>query len=229
MSRPAIRPSRPSTSMTSDKQREANRRNAQRSTGPRTAKGKSVSSSNAMRHGLSAGLGEHPSQNLRIELLAKAIAGPEATADELFYARIAAEATLQIERIRLWRTTMLSPSVRKREVLSASFPRRLSWERSSKTALDAKLIADEAARDHGDGTTEEERLFMLTFPLKRCAPMPSGPEAEIEILHRLMPKVAVLDRYETRELRRRRAACCALEALHSSKTRKSAWDRHTAD
>ena len=39
--------------MASEKQIAANRRNAQRSTGPRSAAGKSISSRNAFRHGLS--------------------------------------------------------------------------------------------------------------------------------------------------------------------------------
>ncbi|MEO1922380.1 MAG: hypothetical protein ABGW84_10915 [Sphingomonadaceae bacterium] len=38
--------------MTSDRQIAANRRNAQRSTGPKTSKGKAVSSQNARRHGV---------------------------------------------------------------------------------------------------------------------------------------------------------------------------------
>lgn len=38
--------------MTSDRAREANRRNAQLSTGPRTAEGRAVSSQNALRHGI---------------------------------------------------------------------------------------------------------------------------------------------------------------------------------
>ncbi|TCJ39581.1 hypothetical protein [Parafrankia sp. BMG5.11] len=38
--------------MTSEKQTEANRRNAQRSTGPRTAKGKAASSRNSLTHGV---------------------------------------------------------------------------------------------------------------------------------------------------------------------------------
>jgi hypothetical protein len=40
--------------MTSSKQIEANRRNALKSTGPRTEAGKQVSRCNAMRHGLAA-------------------------------------------------------------------------------------------------------------------------------------------------------------------------------
>jgi hypothetical protein len=38
--------------MTSDRQRDANRRNAQRSTGPRTIEGRQRSSQNAVRHGV---------------------------------------------------------------------------------------------------------------------------------------------------------------------------------
>ena len=41
--------------MTTQKQREANRRNAGNSTGPRSPEGKSRSSSNASKHGLSGG------------------------------------------------------------------------------------------------------------------------------------------------------------------------------
>ncbi len=40
--------------MVSEKQLAANRRNAQKSTGPRTAEGKTRVSMNAMKHGLSA-------------------------------------------------------------------------------------------------------------------------------------------------------------------------------
>ncbi len=38
--------------MATDKQKQANQKNAQRSTGPRTSKGKAMTSKNAMKHGL---------------------------------------------------------------------------------------------------------------------------------------------------------------------------------
>src|SRR5262249_42653240 len=40
--------------MATDRQLEANRRNAKRSTGPKTEKGKAMSSRNALKHGLTA-------------------------------------------------------------------------------------------------------------------------------------------------------------------------------
>lgn len=50
---PAFRPSYNSGDMISDRQIEANRRNAKLSTGLRTKQGKAASSRNALRHGLS--------------------------------------------------------------------------------------------------------------------------------------------------------------------------------
>ena len=48
-----IPPSSRSTSMASEKQIAANRANAQKSTGPKTAAGRSKAGRNAFRHGLS--------------------------------------------------------------------------------------------------------------------------------------------------------------------------------
>ncbi|MGA2185152.1 MAG: hypothetical protein ABSH47_19210 [Bryobacteraceae bacterium] len=49
--------------MSTESQILANRRNAQASTGPRTAQGKSISSANALKHGLSAGFRVLQSEN----------------------------------------------------------------------------------------------------------------------------------------------------------------------
>jgi hypothetical protein len=108
--------------MASGRQRAANRRNAQRSTGPRSAAGKRASRQNALRHGLTARLGEDPARDRQVETLAKLIAGPDPTGSQLHYARIAADATLRIKQIRALRTTMMEPAYRAREAFSWSFP-----------------------------------------------------------------------------------------------------------
>ena len=102
--------------MASERQRAANRRNARRSTGPRTTSGKAISSWNALRHGLSAQIGDGPEKDQRVEALARIMAGPEAQSSQLHYARLAAAATEQIARIRALRTTLMDPAAREREV-----------------------------------------------------------------------------------------------------------------
>jgi hypothetical protein len=85
----------------SEKQIAANRANALKSTGPRTAAGRATSSRNAYRHGLSLPMA--PDSEL-VESLARAIAGedqPEAARqDQLEAAQALAAAQLELKRIR---------------------------------------------------------------------------------------------------------------------------------
>jgi hypothetical protein len=84
--------------MTSSRQREANRLNARRSTGPRTAAGKAASRMNARWHGLARPLRWEPGIDEEIERLAIAIAG--ARSDLMDLARPIAEAELELRRVR---------------------------------------------------------------------------------------------------------------------------------
>jgi hypothetical protein len=86
--------------VTSERQRTANRANALRSTGPRTAAGKVAASGNARRHGLAAKRKMEKALTEQIEGLAHALAGDGAGPARLFHARIAAEATLELCAIR---------------------------------------------------------------------------------------------------------------------------------
>lgn len=209
--------------MTSSKQRAANQRNAQRSTGPRSAAGKSVSRLNALRHGLSARFVKDSSHDLRVEALAKIIAGSAASASEFHHARNAAEATVQIARIRAARTAMLDPSARNREIFSWSFPARVQWRRGvQQTDFDLEAAAVQAGRDPGDGSTFEQRHFWLMFPLERFPPIPSGPEASVDILQQFIGQVAKLDRYEARQLSLLMAAIRGLDALRAMKAETAA-------
>ncbi len=91
--------------MASDKQIAANRANALRSTGPRTALGRARSSRNAYRHGLSVPM--HPDPQV-LETLAKAIMGETAHEAELCAARALVEMQLELKRIRATRAAVLS-------------------------------------------------------------------------------------------------------------------------
>ena len=84
--------------MTSSRQRKANRRNAQRSTGPRTSAGKAVSRLNARWHGLATPLRWEPGIGQEIEHLARQMTG--ARSELLDLARRVAEAELELRRVR---------------------------------------------------------------------------------------------------------------------------------
>ena len=86
--------------MTSFKQIAANRRNASRSTGPITALGKARASRNALRHGLSVPV--YPASAVAADIgeFALQLVGDAASQTEIDLARAAAEAQLELVRIR---------------------------------------------------------------------------------------------------------------------------------
>jgi hypothetical protein len=88
------------------KQIEANRRNAKRSTGPRTASGKSKSSHNALRHGLSLPLRMDGATMAEIDELARLLAHEEI--DDTLAAVEVAAAQVDLQRIQRIRRNMLA-------------------------------------------------------------------------------------------------------------------------
>jgi hypothetical protein len=86
--------------VTSLKQIAANRRNASRSTGPVTAQGKARASRNALRHGLSVPVYCASAVAADIGEFALQLVGDPASRTELDLARAAAEAQLELVRIR---------------------------------------------------------------------------------------------------------------------------------
>ena len=81
--------------MATAKQIAANRRNAQRSTGPRTAAGRSMSSRNALRHGLSLPQEKNAATAAAIDELAQLIAPDGSDNQKLLDVEEAATALLQ--------------------------------------------------------------------------------------------------------------------------------------
>jgi hypothetical protein len=86
----------------------AHRRPARHSTGPRTAKGKARSKLNALTHGLAAKLPWVGAIDRDLDRLASAIAGPNPDLCRRHFAKIAAEAELEVRRVRAVRLSLLS-------------------------------------------------------------------------------------------------------------------------
>ena len=86
--------------MPSERKISANRNNAKKSTGPRSREGKQASRHNALRHGLAVGIGGDPAFHQDIEDLAKALSLSTGTKKVNEHAREAAEAELDLLRVR---------------------------------------------------------------------------------------------------------------------------------
>src|SRR5450759_2469964 len=89
--------------MTSTRKINANRANAQASTGPRTKSGKARAALNARRHGLSLSVTSNPVLAEQVETLAREFAGKSSDPEIAELAHDVAEAQIDLVRIRLAR------------------------------------------------------------------------------------------------------------------------------
>jgi hypothetical protein len=94
--------------LTSDHKIQANRTNAQASTGPKTAQGRTRSARNALRHALGLPVCSNPALSEEVETLACEIAGQRANAETQELARRVAEAQIDLRRVRYARHKLLS-------------------------------------------------------------------------------------------------------------------------
>jgi hypothetical protein len=91
--------------MTSDRKIESNRKNARKSTGPRSDAGQCRSRRNALRHGLAIAIGSDPSFGDDIKRLAGALARGRTGQNIGEFAHQAAEAAIDLLRIRKLRAS----------------------------------------------------------------------------------------------------------------------------
>lgn len=94
--------------MASERQIQANRRNAQFSTGPKSLAGKLKSSRNAYRHGLSGPVKLDPATSAKVDAIVHALAGENPSDDRLTSAADFARAQFQLLIIRSTRTELMT-------------------------------------------------------------------------------------------------------------------------
>ena len=177
--------------MASQKQIEANRRNARKSTGPRSASGKKRASRNAFSHGLSRPmLGAEFAQ--AVEALASRILGDYGTANDqyaLASARQIAEAGFEVARVQRIKVALIERA----HNLGRLEPRKLFRTKKDEAAWAVQYFL---------GTT-------LGNIRPKCAvdPLPAMPTEEpartTEAVRRALPELLRLNRYERRAAARR--------------------------
>jgi hypothetical protein len=183
--------------MATERQIAANRRNAGKSTGPRTRAGKKRASRNSYRHGLSYGVAGAAAFAKHIEALAQKIAGRGADVITLEIARSVAGAKFELAQIRRIKVALIA---RMSEFGEFEVSNPLGTFRQIKRILN--LI------DRG-------LPFSLSVPAQPSMPS-SEPERSTDAMRRALPELVKLDRYERRPLlnatgpvaRSSREKCC---------------------
>ena len=126
--------------MTSTRKINANRANAQASTGPRTRLGKARAARNARRHGLSLSVTSNPVLADQVEALARQFAGKSSNPEISELAHDVAEAQIDLVRIRMARHDLLA-----RDLGDANFAEAaqqlIRMERYERRALSRRKLA----------------------------------------------------------------------------------------
>jgi hypothetical protein len=169
----------------SERQIEANRRNAGKSTGPRSTAGKKRAARNAFLHGLSLSLISSTAIAKKVDKLSRKIAGNTKSEIVLRYARDAAEAGLELERIRRVKVALIE-----RALALGAVEHATHFGSPMKSIRHLKLVLAGKA--------------MLEEPIDHRATLPSRePQRSAEALRRALPDLLKLDRYEGRAIGRR--------------------------
>ena len=184
--------------MATERQIAANRRNARKSTGPRSSAAKKRASRNAYRHGLTLSLTSSPELAKRLDTLARKIAGGSKNEIVLEHARAAAQAELDLARVRQIKIALIK-SVSALGALGAPY--------DMLPVIKAYLYLELAL----EGKTPRGRPPKIPEPVDPLATMPTQePGRTAEAIRRALPELLKLDRYESRAAARRDRAICEI-------------------
>ena len=171
--------------MASERQIAANRLNARKSTGPRSRAGKRRASRNAYRHGFASSRKPDAATARKREQLAREIAGDCQSEIILEFARSAAEAELDLARVRLACRGLIN------RVLVDGTIDRFADQLAMVEAKCQWLRAGLLVQDFIDSAES-----MPTLPSERTA----------EAVRRALPELVKLNRYQVRAASRRNRA-----------------------
>jgi hypothetical protein len=168
--------------MASERQIAANRRNARKSTGPRSGADKKRASRNAYRHGLTLSITSTAAYAKRLDNLVRKIAGDSEDAILLERARAVAHAEIDLERVRRAKVALIE---------RASAFGELDPPQPTVTQMIRLLNAFERGRP-------------IPEPIDASATMPlEEPDRSAEAIRQVLPELRKLDRYERRAAARR--------------------------
>ena len=180
--------------MTSERKIRANRANAQASTGPKTARGRSHAARNALRHALSLPVYSDPVLSEEVEALAREIIDTDANPEIQELARRLAEAQIDLRRVRHARHQILSQALSDPDYVSETML-------GKKAALAIRILR----RSDLDTPMSNEVMEFLSSK-------PVGPNKFATILADKARQLLALDRYERRAQSRRKFAIRAFDA-----------------
>jgi len=186
--------------MASERQIAANRRNARKSTGPRSGAGRKRASRNAYRHGLTLSITSSAAVTKQLGKLVHKIAGDTDAPIILERAREIAQAELDLARVRRAKVALIERASSFGE-LDPPQPSRVTISQALRVL---KALVRNPGAPIGDGVTFPE-------PIGSLATMPSQePYRSVEAIRRVLPELRKLDRYEHRAAMRRDQAVRAL-------------------
>jgi len=147
--------------MASEKQLRANRANAKRSSGPKTAAGRLRSSRNALRHGLSLPLDTDPAASMRARGMAQLLVPDGADPIQTLAAFEMAQAHAQLQRVGAVRSQLManldfaSPNLKQMRRLAAleRYERQALTRR--RRAVRTLAAASDRAADRSDWSCDE--------------------------------------------------------------------------